>query len=674
MLATLLLWRLRPTGTVTPSSDLEKRLADETAKVKEQQEQMAAKDVELRTLSGQVAGQAATATSLSSQLDVQGMLSEALRSELKNLQDRSASLSRDLSGSETKGTAVESAREQLASRLADLQKQHDSLRTEEAANGKGLQEKLDGKDGELRALSAQLASSSASAESSASQLDMHMKLCKTLRDDLKVSEDRNATLFGDLSRSEAKANATDSARLSLETRLSDLQSSHDSIVVEKNNLLARTAIAEQKVQAQNEDLGNRQHAIEALRQELNRTQKDLAGSLAKQQADDGAARQFESIGQEILKKTHDEAKKGVAEITTGLQKSSAEDLEKHAASVALTLEPLQKKLKDYDEAIDKLRLDSREVYGGLTAQLVDLQKAEHALHTQAQALTNALSAAPKVRGMYGEMILKQLVEFAGMQDRCHFEEQVVLNTPEGRKIPDMIVNLPGGQKVIVDAKATMNACVEAYQAEDDNLRRELLKRHCENVRSRVNELSAKNYFGEHSNSVEAVLLFLPAENLYATAMENDPDLTQYALERNIIVSGPNSLMLLLKVSNQLWQRASIEADANAIAEQARDIYKHASSFVTKFAGVGDRIKQLGATYNDAVGTLEGRLLPAGRRLREFPGVKTDRDFPELLPVSDDIRYLKSSEAKHELSGNQKLPSLLEGIEVSDVVLSAGGSS
>lgn len=223
-------------------------------------------------------------------------------------------------------------------------------------------------------------------------------------------------------------------------------------------------------------------------------------------------------------------------------------------------------------------------------------------------------------------------------------------TPEGRKIPDLVVSLPGGQKVIVDAKATMNACVEAYQADGEVLRRELLRKHCENVRSRINELSAKNYFADHANSVEAVVLFLPAENLYAAAMENDPDLTQYAIERNIIVCGPNSLIMLLKVSNQLWRRASIEEDAKRIADRANDIYKHASSFVSKFVSIGEKIKQLGTTYNDAAGTLDSRLLPAGRKMREFAGVKVDRDMPELSYYADEIRPMRSIEAREHHSG------------------------
>ena len=318
--------------------------------------------------------------------------------------------------------------------------------------------------------------------------------------------------------------------------------------------------------------------------------------------------------------------------------------------------------------MDALKLNTQEVYGGLKAQMLGLKDAERALHDQARALTTVLSAGPKVRGTYGEIILKQLVEFVGMQMHCHFETQASRETEEGRRIPDMVVSLPGGQKVIVDSKAVMSACTDAYRATEENERTLFLRRHCENVRTRVVELSAKNYFAGHADAVEAVVLFLPAENLYAAAMENDPELTEFGIARNIILCGPNSLLMLLKVSNQIWRRASIEQEAKQIAKLGGDIYKSACDFLEKYSRVGNKIKQLQAEYNDALGTLDGRLIPRSRSMGSLRSIDDGRAIEDILPVKDDLHEYRSAEGKRSAQEQQQSTLALVGDDGKKFVL------
>ena len=194
-----------------------------------------------------------------------------------------------------------------------------------------------------------------------------------------------------------------------------------------------------------------------------------------------------------------------------------------------------------------------------------------------------------------------------------------------------------------------------------------MKRHCDNVRSRVADLSSKNYFADHQDAVEAVVLFLPAENLYATAMENDPGLTEYAMGKNIILCGPNSLMLLLKVSNQLWRRAAVEKEVKDIRDCGEKIYKAACDFVEKFSVIGKKIQSLETEYNSAVGTFEGRLLPAGRRMSAFESVAGSKELGEVEPIKDNVREFK--EATRQLAASTpKLPGLSLG-EFETVALS-----
>ena len=256
---------------------------------------------------------------------------------------------------------------------------------------------------------------------------------------------------------------------------------------------------------------------DALQAELDTVRQRLHEALAKQDADESAARRFEGIGQKVLSDALEKANKNIGELAKSLKEGSGEELGRHAEAVAKTLEPLQQKLESYDKAVAELQKNSSEAYGGLKDQIKSLTEAERMLHDQAQALTTALSAKPKMRGTFGEVALRQIVEFAGMMAHCHFEEQATRDTDEGRKIPDLVVSLPEGQKVLVDSKAVMDACVLALQATDEAERLAQMKKHCENVRSRVVDLSSKNYFAQHQNAVEAVVMFLPAEYLYVAA-------------------------------------------------------------------------------------------------------------------------------------------------------------
>ena len=482
------------------------------------------------------------------------------------------------------------------------------------------------------------------------------------------------TKLNDIEPAVAKANAekeaAEIARENVEHHLHALTQKNDSLLADYKKTIEQASASKTDADHLRMQIDGMSRTIETLEASLTEERANLAISLAKQQSDENAARQFESISQAILKETLEQAKVGVGELTATFQKSSNAELEKHAEKITRTLEPLQAQLIAYDAAVESLKKGTQENYGSLREQLSELQKTERSLHEQAKALTSALSASPKVKGCYGEMILKQLVEFVGMQEKCHFETQAMRETEEGRKIPDLVVDLPGGQKVLVDSKAVMDACVEAQLAQDDVQRALLLKKHCDNVRSRIVDLSSKNYFVDHQDAVEAVVLFLPAENLYATAMENDPGLTEFAMSRNIILCGPNSLMLLLKVSNQLWHRAAVEKEVKDIKDCGEKIYKSACDFVEKFASVGKKIQSLETEYNSAVGTLEGRLLPAGKRMSAFESIANNQDLGEVEPVKDNVREFK--EVTRQLAASTpKLLDLIIGDETAELVFATG---
>ena len=493
---------------------------------------------------------------------------------------------------------------------------------------------------------------------------------EAIRTKLEAIEGLLRTAEANCAAAKASETAENTRADAAELRTASLSTKHEMLLSEHKKALERAATASADIENARVQMKDMANIIEAMQVSLTEERAKLATALAKQQAGEDAAREFKLISQEILSKNLEEAKRGMEELAKSFQKSSDVELEKHADKVALTLEPLQAKLLAYDESIKRLAKDSQESHGSLTQQITELQKAERSLHDQAQALTYALSASPKVKGMYGELMLKQLVEFVGMQEKCHFVEQLGHDAGDGRRIPDLIISLPNGQKLIVDAKAVMDACVEAYQAKNEDQRNIKLKQHCANVRARVADLASKDYFLAHQDAVEMVVLFLPAENLYSAAVENDPTLTEDALKQKIIVCGPNSLMMLLKVANQLWRRASIEKEADDIKKCGDAIYKAACDFVEKFAAVGKKIQSLETEYNQAIGTFEGRLLPAGKRMNTFNSIARNKEIGELEPVKDNVREFKEA-TLHFAAATPRLIGTTGELETAELIVASG---
>lgn len=614
----VILWRIRP-GPPPDSDSLNKRVAEEIANAQTIQAKL---DTIQAALNEEIAkAAAAEATSKGEWIRAEEAERRAsqFKSELTALQERCD----DASKRAAKAEADRAAAQSMTTSLGERAHMSEARLDKATADLKGLQEQF----GKLNASTAE----------SATQLK-----------------------------------SSDAARRDLEERLGSLAQKYDALQVSANAAVEQSAASKSEAEYLRTQVGELQRSLASAHASLDEERAKLSQALAAQQADEAAANQFEIISKTILEETLDKAKRAVGELTETFQKSSGVELEKHAVTITKTLEPLQAQLTAYGVAVESLKKGTQENYGSLKQQLEELHKTERSLHDQAKALTTALSASPKVKGSYGELILKQLVEFVGMQEKCHFETQAVRDTEDGRKIPDLIVSLPGGQKVIVDAKAVMDACVEAQVAQDDIQRAIWIKKHCENVRSRVTDLASKDYYVDHKDSVEAVVLFLPAENLYATAMENDPGLTEFAMTKNVIICGPNSLMLLLKVSNQLWKRASVEKEANDIKECGEKIYKAACDFVDRFASVGRKIQALESEYNGAVGTFEGRLLPAGRRMYALESVSGRKELGELDAVKDNIRELKD-ETKRLAAIGQTLPGLL-GSDIAPEFVAIGGES
>lgn len=290
------------------------------------------------------------------------------------------------------------------------------------------------------------------------------------------------------------------------------------------------------------------------------------------------------------------------------------------------VDPLAKELKNLDEHVRQLESKREGAYSELDTQIKMLHKLQGSLRDQTATLAQALRA-PTVRGRWGEVQLRRLAELAGMQDHVDFDEQV--SGDSGR--PDMIVHLPQGGVLPIDSKVSLGAFLQAMETDDDEMRKHGLAAHAKAVRGRVSELSTKAYWEQFKEETpEVVVMFVPVEASLGAAFQHDPSLFEYAINNRVLVASPVLLFALLKTIAHGWQQQQIAENAVHIAKHGKDLYDRVLKFLEFFSGVGRSIDTSVKKYNEALGSLENRLLPAARRFRDMIAEPKDVASPEQI--------------------------------------------
>ena len=323
-------------------------------------------------------------------------------------------------------------------------------------------------------------------------------------------------------------------------------------------------------------------------------------------------------------------------------KEAEGNLDERKSAIAEMLKPVKESIDSYKKRIEELEKGSEKTFGQVTEMLSNIQVTNASLQKETGALVNALRN-PRVRGRWGEIGLKRVVEFSGLSAHCDFIEQVYTEGEDSVLKPDMIINLPGNSHVVVDSKLPLDAYLQALETDDENARNLLFAKHAKDLRDHVNRLSKKQYWSQFQNTPDFVVLYMEVESALNVALMTDKTLLQDAMNNKIILTTPTTLIVVLKSVAMSWQQHNITENALEIMEAAMDFYSRVNVFADHLDKVGGGLKTALKGYNDAIGSWESRVLPSGRKLEQLKATDNKNVLPDFEIIDKPVRELKKSE-------------------------------
>jgi DNA recombination protein RmuC len=341
-------------------------------------------------------------------------------------------------------------------------------------------------------------------------------------------------------------------------------------------------------------------------------------------AKEALAAQFAEIGNRLLSEAQQQFLERAdqrfrqAEETSGLALKSL-------------LGPVNERLQRYEEAVGKVEAERREAFGLLAGQIETMRADAGRVSREAANLVNALRNAPKARGRWGEQQLRNVLESAGLSEHADFQTEVSVDGGDGRLRPDVIVRVPGGKSLIIDAKVSLNAYQDAFNAADDEARAAGLKAHALSMRTHVSGLSGKSYWSQFEDSPEYVIMFVPGEHFLTAALEHDPELWDFAFDRRVLLATPTNLIAIARTVAAVWRQEKMAGQAREIADLGKELYARLATMGGHVGRMGKNLDTAVSAYNALVGSLESQVLTQAKRFEQL-GVDTGGKALDPLPV------------------------------------------
>lgn len=353
---------------------------------------------------------------------------------------------------------------------------------------------------------------------------------------------------------------------------------------------------------------------------------------------------FKALSSEALRQNNQSFLDLARETLSSFQEQAKGDLEKRQQAIGAIVAPVRASLETMDRQIQEMEKARAGAYEGLKQQVLSLLDTQNQLRAETGNLVRALRT-PVARGRWGEIQLRRVVEMAGMLDHCDFFEQASVTAEGGKLRPDLVVRLPGGKTIVVDAKTPLEAYLDGVQAVEDGPRRDALVRHARHVREHMKQLGGKAYWDQFDATPEFVVLFLPGENFFSAALEHDPALIEAGMDHGVILSTPTTLIALLRAVAYGWRQERLADNARDISALGAELYKRLCDLGGHMDRLGSQLEKAVGCYNGAVGSLEARVLVSARRFRDLHAAPEGVELPVLEPLDHTPRQLQAPELK-----------------------------